>query len=639
MDFTPEQISISQEIEAGHNVIVQAVAGSGKTSTCKCVLMNISKRVLIILFNKELAQETRNKFRDFEPEKLEISTLHSCVARHYSLDASTDEGLHLLLDENISITSNKKFDLIICDEAQDYSELNARVIQRLINDMEIPQILIMGDVNQCIYQFRNANPEYLCRADEYFKLKGSPSQQWVRKSLTKTFRCPAIICNFVDQTLGIKMVPHFGGGEIVYKTIKMFDERNENHTSNFIVSEIENYLKSGPDCYISDIAVLTYSLRLENSPVSSILNDIVRRKRWPIYVPREDQEVNSKLMFGKLVFSTFHAFKGRERKIIFLLGIDNFLTNYLPEMELRNVLYVAMTRATKQLYLVQNSFNTCLKPFREVEGSMEIDEVVSPKPEEKVLPVTRLIRHLPHTLIKTLKEKLCLEEITFLKERAFKRIYKFEHLYEDVSSICGDLILEYKRYLLNKEDSQFEILDQFESILESSKLKRFFSGFILDCQENYSLDDEPLKYLSNYVNIVQSFRQGVIFPICQVNHYDWIKEIQGRIKKSIKYLQEINHSALFEFPYFLRWDETICLNGRADILQNDTIYEIKFTSSLTTEHILQLAIYLCLDYLISFEMKKGVLLNVMTGQRINVTIPIDEVQSFLELIIETKVSR
>ena len=73
----------------------------------------------------------------------------------------------------------------------------------------------------------------------------------------------------------------------------------------------------------------------------------------------ESEKIDDRVIGGKVVFSTFHCVKGRQRKYVFVLGFDNsyhrFFARNKPEDECPNALYVASTRAINALYLLENN--------------------------------------------------------------------------------------------------------------------------------------------------------------------------------------------------------------------------------------------------------------------------------------------
>ena len=79
-----------------------------------------------------------------------------------------------------------RFPVIILDEAQDTSKEQMRIID-LLCAAGLESVYIIGDPDQSIYEWRNANPESLLE-----KMRDS---EWTQLSLSKNFRSSQLICN------------------------------------------------------------------------------------------------------------------------------------------------------------------------------------------------------------------------------------------------------------------------------------------------------------------------------------------------------------------------------------------------------------------------------------------------------------
>lgn len=79
-----------------------------------------------------------------------------------------------------------RFPIIILDEAQDTSKEQMRIID-LLCAAGMESVYIIGDPDQSIYEWRNANPESFLE-----KMRDS---KWTQLSLSKNFRSSQLICN------------------------------------------------------------------------------------------------------------------------------------------------------------------------------------------------------------------------------------------------------------------------------------------------------------------------------------------------------------------------------------------------------------------------------------------------------------
>ena len=73
--LTPEQRAIAEHpFGLGARVLVNAFAGTGKTTTCKAVIeCSADKRILYCVFNKAMASSAA----EFASERVTVSTVHA----------------------------------------------------------------------------------------------------------------------------------------------------------------------------------------------------------------------------------------------------------------------------------------------------------------------------------------------------------------------------------------------------------------------------------------------------------------------------------------------------------------------------------------------------------------------------------
>lgn len=83
---TNEQLQISRAVVEGKSVIVDAVAGSGKTATILLIAKTIpEKRILQVTYNTALKLEVRSKVEENNISNVEVHTYHSLARTYYDL--------------------------------------------------------------------------------------------------------------------------------------------------------------------------------------------------------------------------------------------------------------------------------------------------------------------------------------------------------------------------------------------------------------------------------------------------------------------------------------------------------------------------------------------------------------------------
>ncbi len=128
-----EQINIINTIKENKNVICDAVAGSGKTTTILELAKALPEKLILqITYNSMLRHEVKDKARNIK--NLKIHSYHSLYVNYYNNNAHTDNILNdIIINNKIPIKELPKFDIIVIDEVQDMTILFFSAIQKFIN--------------------------------------------------------------------------------------------------------------------------------------------------------------------------------------------------------------------------------------------------------------------------------------------------------------------------------------------------------------------------------------------------------------------------------------------------------------------------------------------------------------------------
>lgn len=130
-----EQIEIIIASTENFNIIVDAVAGSGKTTTILHIAQaNPDKRILLLTYNKRLKDETRKRAAQYNILNIEIHSYHAFCVKYYNKHAHTDTGIIYTIENDQRPIRPPMFNLIILDEVQDMTELYFNLVIKLIRD-------------------------------------------------------------------------------------------------------------------------------------------------------------------------------------------------------------------------------------------------------------------------------------------------------------------------------------------------------------------------------------------------------------------------------------------------------------------------------------------------------------------------
>ena len=359
-----QQIAIDY-ILAGDNVVLDAVAGSGKSTTVLSLARQLNTnndsnsttntRILQLAYNAILRKDVQLKLKENDIQNVKVHTFHSLAVRYYSSAAHTDTGLRKIIRDNI-LPKDKipLYRILVLDEAQDMSFLYFQFMTKFAFDMGSNfQLFILGDYMQSIYEFKGADIRALTHAHIIWRnhpfLSSRAFQQCTLQTSYRITNQHARFNN--DVLLGMPRLKAMKDGPNVE-----YIRNNRGNLEKVVIAKIKQWLQS-PGVSPGDIFVLAASIKGINGNVRRMENVLVERG-IPCYVPIFDTEgIEDRVIEGKLVFSTFHSVKGRERPYVIIMGFDqSYFDMYgqeLPTDKCPNVFYVACTRSTHKMVLLE----------------------------------------------------------------------------------------------------------------------------------------------------------------------------------------------------------------------------------------------------------------------------------------------
>jgi hypothetical protein len=677
-----EQQNIINCIKWGKNVVVNAVAGSGKSTTIISLANQLpNKQILQITYNSMLRHEMREKIGHLDLPNLTIHTFHSLAVKYYLDTAHTDTELRNILFKDIPPrTALPNIDILTIDEAQDMSLLYFQFIRKFIRDTNTnppKQIMILGDHQQSLYEFKGADARFLTKAQQIWnKIPPFDSQTFEQCSLRTSYRITNPMANFVNQTmLGTdRMIATRTGEPVTYI-------RNSRYNiEKTVVFHIRQLLQSGAEP--SDIFILAGSIKGLNSHVRKLENILVENN-IPCHIPTSEQDkLDERVISGKIVFSTFHTVKGRQRRYVFVVGFDQSYFHTmgfdLDPKTCPNTLYVGCTRATDGLFLLEfdnyatdrpleflkmshHDMNAC--DFIKFKGLPQIQFAAASdksqdggiKGDKRYLSPTKLIKFIPDFIM---------DEITLIVGRIFieknpqkitssilefgieiPNIISTEYGYEDVSDLNGIAIpaMYYdeiqRKYQPNSTTKNVLVIMIEDAISEMRENEHYYLKNIVKTLPKECVTIEDYLFLANiYISILER----LYFKLKQIKNteYNWISpqimaQCHSRLEETIGrecevgdvYTEEtiIHHSYeeehakidQFLLPYLAN---TALENAKfrftaiVDLITPQTVWEIKCTTKITIEHQLQVIIYAWLWRVIEREPHDFRILNIKTGE-------------------------
>jgi hypothetical protein len=671
-----DQIAVVNHIVNGQNVIVNAVAGSGKSTTVLSVAKATqSLKTIQFTYNSMLRMEIKQKIKTQNITNLDVHTYHSMAVKYYDSTAYTDTGIRQILAKNMKPRMPlPKMDIIVLDETQDMTFLYYNLVLKFTMDMDHDfQLLVLGDFMQGIYEFKGADTRFLTLADQFWRnhprLK-SASSPFHHCSLSTSYRITDPMREFINKALlgEIRLLSCRAGNMPVY-----YLRNTRRNMENMVVYHIKKLLAEGASP--SDIFILGASVKGPNSQIRKIENVLVSHG-IPCHVPMFDTDtIDDKIIQNKVVFCTFHSVKGRERKYVFVTGFDqgymSFYCKDLPQNRCPNTIYVAVTRATEGLFLLERSeFDTDqpMKFMKKTHFEIKKMDCVEFKgmPYYQVYDVPEKknedgVKHYvtPTDLIKFIPEQV-LEEITPYLKTMFRvvqpkameinipSVVETEQGYfEEISDLNGLAIpAMYCDYLssLWEEDGGTNVLYQ-TILLILDELKEHEHKYLKEAASRLPAKfTKPSDYLF-LANVYTAFQEKLYFKLKQIgdHEYNWItdevlersrnrlentigqecKDHKPLIEKTIIHSsQELEHEVIDNYleKYFEEGVQ-FRFTARTDLITAKTVWEIKCVKELTMDHQLQVVIYAWLYRMLGYPRKTFKLFNIRTNevQELNAT--------------------
>jgi hypothetical protein len=354
-----EQQIIIDAIQRGENISVNAVAGSGKTTTILGIATQcFTKKILQITYNRALKLEVEKKAKLHKLANLKILTYHGLACSYYDYTAYTDDRIQDILRANKPLNKPETaipFDIIIIDEIQDMTPLYFELVHKFIYDIKRKvQIGIMGDHFQGIYGFKGADERFLTLGEEIFV----GHQPFTRLTLNTSYRLTQPMAHFVNRVMvgGIERINAIKDG-VPVSWVQYPYEHITHYISKFIINKINS-----KEITAEDVFILAPSIKSSGANLIKELENALVSAGILCFVPiSEEAKLDERVIKDKVVFTTMHQSKGRERKLVIVYGFDSSYYKIFKEKDIHtttkicpNLLYVAATRASQELVIVEH---------------------------------------------------------------------------------------------------------------------------------------------------------------------------------------------------------------------------------------------------------------------------------------------
>jgi len=644
-----EQTAIVDAVRGGRSVVVDAVAGSGKTTTILWVARACpERRVLNVTYNSQLKEETRARAAQAGISNLEIHTYHSLVVRHYDRGGYTDGALQRVVDANLPPKAPiAPVDVLVVDEAQDMTPYYYALLHKFMADVgpacacaSACTVVVLGDRYQGIYDFKDADVRFLTLAQQLYG-RFAPTHL----SLQRSYRVTGPIARFVNEALigeprivatkpGPPVDVYVGNPFYAYREVR---------------AALLEWFRNG-SASPGDVFVLAGSLKSGQSPARILENKLVELK-VPCEVPSDDDAVlDDDVIRGKVCFTTFHQAKGRERPIVVVYGFDagymRFFCRDKPTDLCPSTVYVACTRASKHLLLVGDARNGPLPFLKRSMDEMRARGVVrmfgrwarpaATGAEGATATAKDYSRTSPTELVKYLRAD-ALSMLAPMVDALFRTTSppaadaarvpsKVTHgdNVENVADVNGLAIPA--MWESRQRGGTNTIFERVTSLCATDAWKS--ASTLLD-DHLAAVAAAPPASTAEFLhlcNVYQTLTHGYHFKLAQIPAYDWLAaEMAAEClvhmtrcvgEGPLEFERALQDGAA-EIEYRWRNQRAIRVNGRVDALDATTVWEFKCVDAVLVEHLLQVCVYAWMWHKWMrprFGARAFKLLNVRTGE-------------------------
>lgn len=697
-----EQQTVINHIINGSNVIVDACAGSGKSTTIISAAIQCKHmHILQCTYNKQLRVEVEQKVIDLNITNLDVHNYHSIAKKFYSKDGHTDSGIREILCKKMRpLKDISVYNLIVVDEAQDMTKLYFEMLIKFTMDMPCKtfQILILGDKMQGLYEFKGSDVRFLTLGASCWNTHPKLlNQRFEFCTLRMSYRITNEMSYFVNNAmLGHERLLACRSGPKV-----MYIRKNRYSMETSVVAMITQLIDQGEACY-SDFFCLNASIKNSRfyNPVRKIEN-LLAERGIPCFIPNDEsnEQLDNRVIERKVVFTTFHSVKGRQRKYVIVFGFDDsyfkfYARNMSPDT-CPNALYVACTRGTERLIIMEGKEYSDSRPLPFLKMShhqMKTTQYVNFQGDpltfaplkkakgkeneiKREISVTELLRFIPDHI---------LDVITVLVQELFTTIREPEdrflspdneiptvietkkNYFEDVSAMNGIAlpIMFFDMLRKTQEPILQNIIDnniKNMGISEHSYLQKEAAQMPRICNSS----DDYL-YLAN-LSIATQERLYSKLKMIDRTEYSWLKESVKKMcferldntvgpectgrwipeRTIMRYCDDLDHFYIDEMIKAEMEDKTTLYRfaARVDLMTKQSIWELKCTSELSLDHKLQLIIYTWIYYMRMDPAKRerkqrnSYLFNIKTGEWLQLVANLDQLSFIVVQLLHGKFHR
>ena len=362
------QESIARKFDGGHRIIV-GPSGSGKTLILvhkAAFLLRYNpdiKNILFICYNVTLVNYIKRLLADKKVSLGEngVRVLHfyklcsEIIGEEVAYENESSEYYELIDQEALSKVQdfNMRYDAVLVDEGQDFSDNMYKIVTALLNK-KTNNLTIALDDNQDIYRRKSS-----------WRQVGVQARGRVHKFsyvYRNTKEISEFASNFINEESSIpkdkkqgqlELFPDFFDFSGPKPELKQFKDISA--ITEYVADKIPNIVNE-QQCPYSEIAIIYCKKSIDDKDIHHLpqmfrdaLNSGGILCNWASenYHAKKFYDITT----NRVTISTIHSTKGFDYTCVFLVGLDSLGEDGWTKEQIKNMTYVAITRARYQLFI------------------------------------------------------------------------------------------------------------------------------------------------------------------------------------------------------------------------------------------------------------------------------------------------
>lgn len=570
VQLSDEQLHFIALGKKGKNILVDACIGSGKTTSIQklCEQLPENSQILYLTYNRLLKIDAKAKIRR---KNVTVTNYHGfaykILSEHY-ITTSMADLIQTFLKKRFEIPV---YDVLLIDEYQDIEEELADMLLYIKSTNPSMQIIAVGDMEQKIYDKTTLDVSSFIDQflDNYEKL-----------TFTRCFRLSA------DHAAML--------GRIWHKPI--FGVNSNCIIEKMSVEEVANFLTQQKP---KDILCLG----ARNGNLTTLLNQLETNypetfNKKTVYASISDDDGDRMVTPNHrcAIFTTYDSSKGLERKICVIFDFTEsywYLRIHNPRQSyeiLRHIFCVAASRGKSHIIFVTDNDTALLS-----------EETLSKKPSE----------------ITTFKAVNISDMFDFKYRESVEQCYRLLTIKHIESKNSTPIAVKTHDALID--------LTPCIGIYQEAV---YFSGYKID--KNIELEFKLAPKASSIYNInhYKTLSQKILLlTALETNQQRYARQASAdfiertersalckRLKERLTRNEQVQVPANISF-HTADGKEAFTAFGLADVVKDNTVYELKFVSELSHTHFLQ-----CACYMVALHLSRGILWNTRTNTVFEITI-------------------